>query len=473
MYVNEEQTVRVRTRIGVAIAVVAAVTAAGTGQQAAQAATVQATVTVNLTGTPRGTLASGYLGLSYESMPRTNDGGVNSGKFDAVGNLPQLLRNLGTGTLRFGGNSVDRTYATATPAALQGLVRLADATGWRYVYSTNFAHYNASNTTADAAAVRTALGARLKSLVCGNEPDLYVNNAYRPAGYSSSAYVTDVNRCLNVLRAQAPGVPIGGPDTAGPGWLANYASSERGRVALLNNHHYPLSNCNGPNGTATGLIAASKRSSEAGLVASAATTARNNNMQLIMAEVNSAACGGISGVSNTYAAALWALDYVFAGVQNGAQGMYFHGALDRACTGYTSLCETAANQYRPQPIYYGLLFAKLAGVGAMLPTAISSPSNLAAHTVRASDGTIRVVLANLSADTIQTSLWAGTRNGAGSLIRLTAPSLTATSGVQIQGAAVATNGTFTPGAASPVSCTSGTCPVTLAPFNAVVVTLPA
>ena len=47
-----------------------------------------------------------------------------------------------------------------------------------------------------------------------------MNNGYRPAGYSSSAYVTEVNGCLNVLRAQAPGVTLSGPDTAGPGWLS-------------------------------------------------------------------------------------------------------------------------------------------------------------------------------------------------------------------------------------------------------------
>ena len=463
---------RARTRIAAATGLAVALAATGV-PQAAHAATVQATVTVNLTGTPRGTIGAGYLGLSYESMPRTNDGGVNSGKFDARGNLPQLLRTLGTGTLRLGGNSVDRTYARATPAALQGLVRLGDATGWKYVYSTNLAHYNAANTTADAAAVRTALGSRLKSLVCGNEPDLYRANSYRPSSYNVSAYVTEANRCLDVMKAQAPGVPVSGPDTATPGWLSGYVNAQRGKVTLLNHHHYPLSNCNGPSGNATALIAKSKRSSEAGLIASAASTARGGNMQLVMSEVNSAACGGIAGVSNTFASALWAVDYAFAGVSNGAHGMYFHGALDRACTGYTALCETAADQYRAQPLYYGLLLAKLTGTGAVLPTTISTSGNLAAHTVRAADGTVRVVLANMSADTIQTSLKAGSRAGAGSLLRMTAPSLTATSGVQIQGRQVAADGSFSPNAATPVTCTAGTCPVSLPPYSAALVTLPA
>jgi hypothetical protein len=464
--------VSIRTKTGIAAATIVAVGAAVIVQPAAEAATLSATVTVDLGGATRGTVANGFLGLSYESMPRTNDGGINSLKFDAKGNLVALYRNLGTGTFRFGGNSVDRTYAGATPAALQGLVRLSDATGWRIVYSTNFAHYNQAGTTADAAAVRTALGSRLKSLVCGNEPDLYVANAYRPSPYSATTYSNDVNRCLDVLRAQAPGLPISGPDTAGPGFLSTYASRQRGRVALLNHHHYPLSNCGGANGTATGLIAKAKRTSEAGLVSSAANIARTNGLQLVMSEINTAACGGIPGVSNTFASALWAVDYLFTGAEQGSTGMYFHGALDRACTGYTALCETATDQYRPQPLYYGLLLAKQAGTGALLPTTITTTGNLAAHAVRGSDGRIRVVLANMSADTLVTTVRAGTRAGAGSLLRMTAPSLTATTGVQIQGATVAANGSFTPGAATPVTCTAGSCPVTLQPFNAAVVTLP-
>jgi len=93
--------------------------------------------------------------------------------------------------------------------------------------------------------------------------------------------------------------------------------------------------------------------------------------------------------------------------------------------------------------------------------------------VRSSDGTVRVVVANLSGDTLQTSVKAGTRNGTGSLIRLTASSLTATSGVQMQGRAVAADGTLPPAGATALTCTSGTCPVTLQPYSAVLMTLPA
>jgi hypothetical protein len=144
-------------------------------------------------------------------------------------------------------------------------------------------------------------------------------------------------------------------------------------------------------------------------------------------------------------------------VENSATGMYFHGALDKACSGYTPLCETSAGQYKAQPIHYGLLFAGLAGTGAVIPTTTSTSANIAAHTVRAADGKVRVVLVNL---------------GAASLLRMTAPTLAATSGHQIQGRTVSADGSFTPAAATALTCTSGTCAVTLPPYSAALVTLP-
>jgi hypothetical protein len=56
-------------------------------------------------------------------------------------------------------------------------------------------------------------------------------------------------------------------------------------------------------------------------------------------------------------------------------------------------------------------------------------------------------------------------------LRMMAPSLLATSGVRIQGAQVAADGSFTAGAPSAVECASGTCQLTLAPYSAALVTV--
>ena len=65
---------------------------------------------------------------------------------------------------------------------------------------------------------------------------------------------------------------------------------------------------------------------------------------------------------------------------------------------------------------------------------------------------------------------AGSTSGSGSLLALTAPSLTATSGVRIQGSAVAANGIFTPGPATAVTCAGGSSGMTLQPYSAVILT---
>src|SRR5205807_8152509 len=41
-------------------------------------------------------------------------------------------------------------------------------------------------------------------------------------------------------------------------------------------------------------------------------------------EINSVACGGAAGVSNTFASALWALDTMFALVRTGVDGVNVH-----------------------------------------------------------------------------------------------------------------------------------------------------
>src|ERR1019366_4017518 len=88
----------------------------------------QTTVTVNTSGKSTGEISTRYIGLSFES------GTLNSGKFDNVGDLAQLLRNLGNSVMLFGGNSFYTSFHGITPAALPGLVMLVKASGWTVLY---------------------------------------------------------------------------------------------------------------------------------------------------------------------------------------------------------------------------------------------------------------------------------------------------------------------------------------------------
>jgi hypothetical protein len=166
------------------------------------------------------------------------------------------------------------------------------------------------------------------------------------------------------------------------------------------------------------------------------------------------------------------VQYLLNAAEHGIAGMNFHGGLTPGCQYFTPLCMTGPNEYAPMPIYYGMLFTHLLGDGQLLPataTADSPALNLAAFALRPYEGGLRVLVENLGPDRAATSVRAGGTSA--TALTMTAPSLLATSGVRIQGAEVAANGTFTPGPPTPVACPAGTCRLTIQPYSAVLLTL--
>jgi hypothetical protein len=426
------------------------------------------TVTVDTSGNVAGEIGNGYIGLSFES------GTLNSGQFNDVGDLPQLLRNLGSSVMRLGGNSVDTSYTGITPSALAGLARLARAAGWTVLYSEDLGHFNSADVTADTRAVSAALGGSLYAFACGNEPDDYKGNGLRPKSYTVSDYLTESATCFAAIRAGAPGVPLEGPDTAHSSWLAAYAARWAGQLGALGEHYYPLG-CSTQGKSlgelASTMLSPAQAATEAAAFAQDKTDADVAGAPLLISETNSACHGGIHGLSNSFAAALWVVDYLLTGAENGVAGMNFHGALNNHCSGYTPLCQVGPKEWRAQPIYYGMLFTRLLGAGQLLPVTVSTSGNVTAFALKPADGgDLRLMVENLTQNSADVSLQVAGAQTA-SVLHLTAPSLLATSGVRIQGASVAANGSLQPGKANTARCSSGGCPITLAPYTAALVTV--
>jgi hypothetical protein len=439
---------------------------------AAVSATGTATISVSAWGRPSGALSNHFIGLSFESQT------LNSGyRYDDVGNLPQLLENLGTSVIRFGGNSADTTFGGVTAGEAAALARLAQATHWKVLYTENLANFNAAQVTADARLVAAALGRSLYAFACGNEPDEFAHDGIRAPGYTPADYITQVNACYNAIRGGDPGAEIEGPDTAGSSvWLAQYAAAEAGTIRALGEHYYALG-CSAADrnrvSAVVTLLSAAQAAREETRLGGYLAAAQGADAPLRVTETNSACGGGIAGLSNAYATALWVIDYMLIGAEQGVEGMNFHGGLDTSCAGYTVLCQAGPNMYQPQPIYYGMLFTRLLGTGQFLPVQVSTSSaaeNIAAFAL-AGGGGIRVMLENLGRQTTAAVLRLSGYRGPASRLNLTGPSPLATSGVEIQGASVAANGTLTPGQPDTVSCTPGGCSVTLAPYSAAMVTV--
>lgn len=437
-------------------------------------ASYTATVTVNTTAKASGDLSAHYIGLSIESEA------LNTGKVTPAGDLARLLRDLGSSVLRFGGNSADTSFTGISPGGLRNLAALANASGWSVLYTENEGDYNAARVTADAGAVSAALGSRLFAFACGNEPDVYPHNGLRPRGYSVTDYLGQVASCFHAIRAAAPHAPLEGPDTAGNhNWFSTYAEREAGTVSWLGQHAYPMG-CATPGDRPAALVATllspGLAASEAKTLAWYVAAAKAAGEPLLITETNSACGGGIVGLSDAYASALWAIDYLLIGAEHGVQGMYFHtGSLDSYCLGYAVLCQAGAGDYQAQPIYYGLLFAHLLGTGQFLPVSVSvspkSGGNVAAFALKPPGGGLRLMLENLTPDQLDATLHVGDGYGSATVLNLTGPGPLATSGVEIQGASVAANGDFDPGSPDTVQCAPRGCPVTLAPYSAAMVSV--
>jgi hypothetical protein len=446
--------------LALALALVAAACTAAVASRAG-------VITVDLSGRTLGVLPPRYLGLSFESSSTDS-----SSDFEDSGDLPRLLENLGPGVLRFGGNSVDESDARPNPAALAALGELTRITRWNVIYSVSLGRFNAGQAGRDAGAAERAFGAHLIAVACGNEPDDFARNGVRPASFTEADYLRQAAACISAVRRAVPAARIAGPDTSHVRWLTRYAAAEKGRISLLTQHYYPLSDCNGPDGTAVTLFSRATVAAEARTISTAAAAARIAGVSLRMSETNSASCGGIKGVSNSFASALWAVGYLLTGAEHGASGMNFHGSMTSHCNAYSPLCRAGAGHYTVRPVYYGLLFTHLLGTGRVLPVTVSSAANLAAYAVRTPGGRVRVVIENLTGRAEKISLHAGTVSGPATIQRLTGPSPDATSGVRIQGAKVRPDGAFTPGAPGHLACQSGTCEIRLSSYSAAIVTLP-
>jgi hypothetical protein len=442
--------------------------------RAAGAPVYYATVRVAASARAAGVIGDQFIGLSFES------GTLNSGRFNSNGDLPRLLSNLGNGIMRFGGNTVDTGYAGITPAALAGLMSLADAAGWSVLYSEDLGHYNGAQVAADARAVSAALGSRLLAIGCGNEPDEYSANGLRPPHYLVTTYLAQVGACYHAIRTGAPGIPLEGPDT-GFESLRSFFAGYLGRAAHTASwaglHFYTLgcaTPVTDPAAWAGTLLSPGLADAEAAKLDIASARSAAAHIPLLLTEANSACHGGIPGLSDSFAAALWVIDFLLTGAEHGVHGMEFHGGLDTSCRGYTVLCRVAADTYSAQPIYYGLLFTRLLGNGTLRAVTVSTSgrsANLAAFAIQPSGGGLRLMLENLSSARAVVTVSAAGHLGAATVVRLAARSLLATSGVTIQGQSVGADGTFTLAKPDVVHCSFTGCKVYLPGYSAALLTV--
>jgi len=493
---------RHRLRRFASVSVAVAIAVAGGQAATAWAGTDPPATTVTVDRAhPFGALPADFVGLSYEmrelsSLCTTGD---CTGNFNArMGNLAALYRNLGRSNVRIGGNQLDRdtlwvpagqqppnplpawTADVVTPADIARLGQLLRVTGWEAEVGINLAHYDPVLATDEAQSLLRLLGSRLSGVECGNEPNHYASNKYRPAPYGFAEHKQDWEACAGVVGSNRIAAPDLSQPTGTAAWFSQFAQAESTRINMLTAHNYTGAT------TIAQLLSPQIHAKELNDVAPQLAAAQAVHLPIRLDETNSAVGGGIAGVSDVYASALWAMDYNLVMAQAGFAGLNFHGGFG-VCGAplfngkfqrYTPICaadkaDEQAKIYTVMPEYYGLYLATRMGTGQFLPVTVSTDRNVTAYAVRGDDGHLRIAVIEKddpSGAPVPLSISVSGAVGNTSILHLTGAALDSASGVAVQGATVDRKGHLHPGPADHVRVVDGTVSLQVASGSAVVIT---
>ncbi len=437
-------------------------------------------------------VARRFLGLSFEAQAL-----AQLGQDAYRGDLVRLLRSLGPGILRFGGITADENvawvdsqtprpaWATSTigPAQMSALGVLAHRSGWQVLLTVGLAHYEPQAAAREVAEAHRALGPYLAAVEIGNEPNAYGSHGFREPPWLAQGYEEQVSSYREAIDALTPGVPIAGPDVSGAGAFAEWGDEEAlaQKPAMLTGHHYPLGCAQTPPPSIESLLSAATRGAAAISLNTYLTVAGLYGIPMRIDEANTVSCGGVEGISNTFASALWATGYLTQAMAAGAAGVNLQGNPTN-CVGYTPLCASsatavAAGALSAEPEWYALLLAKsLIGYRPLATTisAVGSP-NLVAAAFAGPGDSLKVVLADdepPGATPLEPRFEVGAGMGAAEVLRLTAPAQSATSGVLLAGRAVAADGSWSaPAKPESIAASAGTVSLELAPDSAAILTV--
>jgi Glycosyl hydrolase family 79 C-terminal beta domain len=394
-----------------------------------------------------------FIGFGYEMSSAAQLGLLSAQNTKYV----QLVGNLSShGVFRFGGIVADSSnYEPEGPvhtdprntvvsrARLMQLRGFLDATGWTAIWSLNFGRGTLQQAIVEARAVHSILGPRLDAIELGNEVENYGRGDHplRTTPWGFNQYLAEYREWHQAIVAAIPGLRFAGPDTAASvQWVQEVAEEARGDVQLLTTHFYlgdqrnaTLSQLTQPDPRLKSKLERLRQIS------------RDAGIPWRMCETNSFFGGGRPGLSDSFAGALWTLDYLLLLAASGCAGVNLETGVNQLgfLSSYSPIRTDADGQVWAGAPYYGMLaFAAARVEGAeLLPVEnTGSVSELTAYAVR-KQGLVRtVVVLNWSQSNQVSVSIAGLGLRSPQVLRLTAPGLTSKEGVHFGGEAVDAEG---------------------------------
>ncbi|HTR43693.1 MAG TPA: hypothetical protein VMH87_18935 [Pseudomonadales bacterium] len=351
------------------------------------------------TRNPGQAISPDFAGLSFEvSVLFPNENGVRYFRPDNQ-YLINLFHTLGIKNLRIGGNTSDRDARKLPSSAdIDSLFAFAKAADIKVIYCLRLHN---GDPQADAETVKYIM-AHYAPLVdafsIGQEPSAYPveKTDTRPQNermgaenerFQYSTYRDEWKKFADIIVAAEPEVKFSGPGVHNNGawaqkFMSDFAASNH--VALITEHLYPGGSGDRVPTPEIGrdrMLGTNFIHNYQRLYNSFVPMVVSNNLPYRLEEVNNYFNGGATNVSNTFASALWGLDFMYWWAAHGAAGLNFHTG-DRVAAGnalrpskYTAFFSTT-NGYTIRPLGYGIKAFSLGAHGQFVPTTISNSDNL-------------------------------------------------------------------------------------------------
>ena len=389
-------------------------------QLAAMAANEKPNFTVELdVAHPGAMISTNFAGLSFEgSLLLPNENGIRYFRPD---NQPliNLFHTLGVRSLRIGGNTSDRDVKRLPePADLDSLFAFANKTDVKVIYCLQLHKGDPQVAAQTVKYIMDHYAPLVDSFSIGQEPSAYPvtavdsrpNNERVGAGaehFTYSNFAAEWKRFADAILAAVPEAQFCGPAVhKDPSWARNFIADfgRTNHVSLITEHLY----AGGAGGKVptpeigrTRMLSDEFRQTYQSLYDGFVPMSVSNGLPYRLEEVNNFYNGGATNVSNTFASALWGLDFMHWWAEHGATGLNFHTG-DRVAAGSTLLPSkytafvSSRNGYEIRPLSYALKAFELGGHGRIIPQSISNPEklNVSAYAVLGDDQQLYLTVIN-------------------------------------------------------------------------------
>jgi hypothetical protein len=463
-------------------------------------------------------IPANYTGLSYEKIELADPSLFAASNFSLV----DIFRNLTPqGVLRIGGNSSEycwwndhahqtppsppphahsasnwmpHSYTAIHPEAVYNLATFARSTNWSVIYGLNLGTATPHAAAEEAAYAARVLGDRLAYFQIGNEPDYYgqPNNALRSPSWNYDRYFAQWLTFARAILKRVPHAQFGGPDVGSTTeWVIRFTEEAPkhlpGHIAACTSHYYAEGPPDNPHVNIAHLLRPDPRVRRD--ITRIITAARTAHLPYRMTEGNSCYRGGKPGMSNAFASALWAADYMLTLASCGCAGVNLHGgstnairralgnhlpglkvspnAAAQAAHGsfYTPIAGDRQSGFTARPDFYGMKLANFLAGGYMRPVHLPVSGDRA--TAYAADFPHHTRLILINKDAAQPLAVILRTRAHAILWSLSAPSLHDISHVTLAGSTLGPH-PFHTKHAQHLAPTHGTLTVTLPPASAAV-----